>query len=71
MIELKPCPFCGGEAELIESGNDYIGYNKTEIKCRSCSAKQTHRWIKFKYDYEFVHTKTIEAWNKRAYEQTD
>ena len=66
MIKLKPCPFCGGEAELIVRGNDYIGYTQTEIKCKSCSTKQLHKWIKFKFDRDFVVVNTVEAWNRRA-----
>lgn len=32
--ELKPCPFCGGEAELYQS---YCGYY--QIECHQCSAR--------------------------------
>jgi len=42
--ELKPCPFCGGKAE-IESikarklGNGDISYGNTEICCFDCGGK--------------------------------
>ena len=32
--ELKPCPFCGGEAELYQS---YCGYY--QIECHQCGAR--------------------------------
>ena len=36
--ELKPCPFCGGEAEFIQkgiSGNIRLGF----VKCNECGIK--------------------------------
>ena len=60
--ELKPCPFCGGKAELYESE----AYNlKTETKeknirwfvmCEQCTALTCGALKK----------KAIEAWNRRA-----
>jgi len=62
MEELKPCPFCGGKAELYESE----AYNlKTETKekdirwfvmCEQCTALTCGALKK----------KAIEAWNRRA-----
>ena len=62
MSELKPCPFCGGKAELYESE----AYNlKTETKeknirwfvmCEQCTALTCGALKK----------KAIEAWNRRA-----
>ena len=39
MTDLKPCPFCGGEAEFIE-GWAY-GYHEICIQCKKC-ANCTH-----------------------------
>lgn len=52
--KLKPCPFCGGEAEIIEEG---IGFN---IKCADCYAEMT----------PFVTDKreAIKMWNTRPIE---
>lgn len=37
MSELKPCPFCGGEAELC--------YSEVDIFCRKCNVMQeTEMW---------------------------
>ena len=61
--ELKPCPFCGSEAELIkhsfwnEKKQNYA--DKTySIKCCNCSVET----------YEFYETEelVIRAWNRRA-----
>jgi len=57
---LKPCPFCGGEAEAISlfakphPGNTYV-------KCKVCSAA-TERGS---YDW------AVSAWNRRAPDEKD
>lgn len=66
--KLKPCPFCGGEAEYKERGNEYIGIKETSIMCTECATRQIHKWLKYKFDFEFVRTKTIDEWNRRAKE---
>ena len=54
--KLKPCPFCGRQAEvrLIE---DFLFGELYAIECDFCGARQ-HSW-KDK-------AKAIEAWNKRS-----
>lgn len=62
-IELKPCPFCGGEAkyiELIRCGTDSSGY----VKCGKplpCCEQPRVRNKKF----------AVKAWNRRADDATD
>lgn len=55
--ELRPCPFCGGEAEIIE-----VKDNPPEtiaIQCKSgCGVSVRHKWME-----ENV---LVEAWNNRA-----
>lgn len=53
MIILKPCPFCGGKAELIElSKRDYY------VQCRKCKVEQGKV-------YRAKQT-AIKAWSRRA-----
>lgn len=56
LYELKPCPFCGGKAEMLYGGADYY-YGK----CTVCGVDG----IKHK-DFELA----IEAWNRRSYDHS-
>ena len=55
MAELKPCPFCGGEAEYVDNG-DYKDVSCKDFRCRgwaeslNCTSKK----------------EAIEAWNRRV-----
>lgn len=69
--ELKPCPFCGGEAKFrdsliitpeIDENDAYVGADISDdrpywIECINCHATSGE------YDTE---EKAIEAWNRRA-----
>ena len=57
MSELKPCPFCGGEAEFLVY--EY-SVNSGTVECKSCAT--TSNLIT---DRESA----IKAWNTRANEQ--
>lgn len=67
-VPLRECPFCGGEAELVESdyGMFHTGY---AVYCRSCCTKvgvtgrlgETYEWTPI-YDTE---AEAIAAWNIR------
>lgn len=54
--ELKPCPFCGGKAEIGSEHND-----RGAIYCIDCGAK-----IEFGGCGVELKLKAIEAWNRRA-----
>ena len=63
--ELKPCPFCGGEATPVycENGSSYtsnvlIVSKRGTVKCKKCE-------IRLPRIYSRV-SKAIEAWNRRA-----
>ena len=57
---LKPCPFCGGEANVIE--HRFHGLDSSYgVRCKECKA-ETHQF----YESE---EKAIEAWNRRAGEE--
>lgn len=51
-IELKPCPFCGGEARTYDGNIDTFG-----VVCKKCGAKV--------YGYE-TRKKADNAWNRRV-----
>ena len=52
-IELKPCPFCGGEARL----NDWGGEGFWEVVCHECKNRTRPTTSK---------ATVIKAWNTRA-----
>ena len=57
MPELKPCPFCGGEALVSEFiGHSFRSYS---VGCKECKTLM-----------KYVDSKeaAIKAWNTRAYE---
>lgn len=52
---LKPCPFCGGVADIL-------GSTETTIRCRECLSLGQPRW-----DREL----SIAAWNRRHASETE
>ena len=50
MLELKPCPFCGGEAELV--GPSFLA----QAVCTECGARTR---------FESCNDYAVAAWNKR------
>ena len=60
MIELKPCPFCGGEAELSEGRFD--GKNTSYVMCKRCASQGEFFFVSPRYASA---EKAIEAWNRR------
>ena len=60
-VELKPCPFCGGEA-VYEEMMVRKGY-ECNVHCNSCLASMHS----ITFDWQFEATEeAITAWNKRA-----
>lgn len=41
MVELKPCPFCGGAIRIIES-DSRIDCTRTVVKCTTCGMLFSH-----------------------------
>ena len=54
MTELKPCPFCGGNAL---SGDTSKHYNEYLVWCTRCGAET---------DVQDTRAEAISAWNRRA-----
>lgn len=60
--ELKPCPFCGGEAEY-HSDKGPTGEVYAWVGCNQCDAMSVHCDVRSMQPEE---THPIEAWNTRA-----
>lgn len=58
MIELKPCPFCGGKARLFVNGG-------VRVICPKCYASTRILTDEMEYESNAVET-VIEVWNRRA-----
>lgn len=53
---LKPCPFCGGEADVIE--HIFEIDSTYGLQCKKCKAKT--------YQFYESEEKAIESWNRRT-----
>lgn len=66
-IRLLPCPFCGGEAELLTGMH---AFNDVIIRCKKCSTESAL----FDGEHENLQVNTddaLEAWNTRAHSRED
>lgn len=57
--ELKPCPFCGGKAQLDHDGLADYSY----VRCMECHARTRDITVA---SYHCSDDKAIELWNHRA-----
>lgn len=62
--KLKPCPFCGGMGVLNNEKNRIVSF----VKCLSCGAETGLVRLSAEYCSD---DKAIEAWNRRAENETD
>ena len=60
--ELKPCPFCGGKAEIYNEGG--FGLPKCYVQCEKCKAR-TYVYVNTKGNFKYMKC-AIKAWNRRA-----
>jgi Lar family restriction alleviation protein len=69
-IELKPCPFCGGEAALMKR-TECAGHGcyipQVFVACKNCGAKGGKADAYF--DDGDLESIAVERWNRRAYER--
>lgn len=61
--KLKPCPFCGGEAYLLNESNCMV-----YVKCKVCKVETGGVHVEAGY---CANDKAAEAWNKRTPEGGD
>ena len=59
MAELKPCPFCGGEAKIAET--EIGGF---ELRCKDCPCDFGRFWFPTEIE-------AVEAWNRRTSNATN
>ena len=69
MAELKPCPFCGGEAMVYTQTGRYRNF--AYIKCDTCSAQSKVDSTAYEYDDEDffecnAYKTVVRAWNRRS-----
>ena len=60
MVELKPCPFCGGNAILA---HDYTGLGMSYIRCECCGIESVHFIKSFEVASDDL---AIKYWNRRT-----
>ena len=72
MSDLKPCPFCGGEAEFVFTPKHFTPYHEAGIWCknRKCLIHVWHRFDNSISDDEIKEMLT-ELWNRRANNEAD
>lgn len=63
MAELKPCPFCGGEANLVPHKFFSQRTQKWEIDCYGVECKNCRT---SSYQFWGCEKHAITAWNRRA-----
>ena len=64
MTEIKPCPFCGGEANVVEL-NDFV-CDRFTVNCKD--SKCIGFYIGYINEGLFSSKEeAIEAWNRRVY----
>ncbi len=60
-VKLRPCPFCGGKAELHSA---FDGDEYAVVKCTKCDAKGAEMWM---HDYsQQQDADAVKAWNERT-----
>ena len=69
MSELKPCPFCGGEAKVTKD-RDCWGHGefvlKVYVMCKSCHSQGKPIYDRDVWPENQMEVEAIEAWNRRA-----
>lgn len=78
MEKLKPCPFCGGEAEICSAFENKFFGKYWYVRCKTCYSRGSSMYESTKElepNEEFkaiigAWERAIEAWNRRANHDT-
>ena len=67
MLELKPCPFCGGIAKIHyeERPDPPAHYEVWLVRCMGCKASTQDYPTGNYYGMEYTPEDAAEAWNRR------
>lgn len=69
-MEIKKCPFCGGEAEVDKLGDRDWGFGLTGVWCTNCYIYFTCRETKWQDCEDDIleeeKTALLKAWNRRV-----
>ena len=73
MDELRPCPFCGGRAQLNEfrENDGQCHFQSCSICCTVCGCRTSNYIIDGYLGIKHTKDEVIEAWNRRVDNATD
>lgn len=69
--KLKPCPFCGGKAEIIHSEPSTARFNEGAIHSAVACFNINCRVMPYPKLWEVNEVEAVKAWNTRAGEQDE
>ena len=64
VIDLLPCPFCGGTPDIMRQGNNYTKRRRIVIRCPKCRIERADAAIKHGMDW--LEKIAVKNWNQRA-----
>lgn len=66
MAELKPCPFCGGKAQIARESDPDGGGTFYTVKCHRCGAETAPRFASHGNDCPQFYAEVREQWDRRV-----
>lgn len=64
MIDLKPCPFCGGGAKVEIYEDAWDSY--ATVECQECGASAKKWPYVFEFEEQGATDRAVESWNRRT-----